>query len=110
MNSYYLAEAGSIVDRSRALPDDVTVRSVTESDIPALAGVFLRACGPAVAQSLDEAVAEIRSAFGGSWGVLWPEASPAAWRGGELAGAVLSVRRPSWAGAPDRSLGFAAAT
>jgi N-alpha-acetyltransferase 10/11 len=95
VNIYYLAEVRSVIDRAQALPDGVTVRPVVESDIPALATTFLRSYGPAVVAGIDEAVAEIRSVFDGRWGVPWPEASPAAWLGEELTGAVLSVRRPS---------------
>lgn len=101
MNTYYFAEIGSVVDRSRALPGPFTVRPATEDDIPVLAEAFLRAYGPAVAPTLDAAAAELRSAFSGTWGVPWPEASPVAWADGRVAGAVLSIRRPSWQGAPD---------
>jgi GNAT superfamily N-acetyltransferase len=95
VNIYYLAEIRSVIDRSRALPGGVTIRPVAESDIPVLATTFLRSYGASVVAGLDEAAAEIRSVFDGTWGVPWPEASPAAWQGEELAGAVFSVRRPS---------------
>jgi N-alpha-acetyltransferase 10/11 len=101
MNVYYLAEVRSVVARSRALPVGFTFRPVAEDDVTMLAGTFERAYGPAVASSVDAAVAEMRSSFGGTWGVLWPEASPVAWNGDEVAGAVLAVRRPaSMDGAP----------
>lgn len=101
MNIYLVAEVSSVIGRSRALPDRVTVRPVAETDIPVLADTFLRAYGPAVVENPDDALAEIRSAFDGTWGPFWPAASPAAWMGAELAGAVQSVRRPSWPDAPD---------
>jgi ribosomal protein S18 acetylase RimI-like enzyme len=101
MNGYYLADADDVAGRPSAAPGGATVRPVTETDIPALAELYVRAYGPPRAGTLDGAVAEMRSAFDGEWGVLWPDASPAAWVGGAMAGAVQSVRRPSWPGAPD---------
>jgi N-alpha-acetyltransferase 10/11 len=101
VNIYYFADARSVAGRPRDLPAGVTIRPVAEDDIQALAATFQRAYGPAVAASLDDAVAEMTGTFGGTWGELWAEASPAAWKDGELAGAVLTVRRPSWENAPD---------
>jgi N-alpha-acetyltransferase 10/11 len=101
VNIYYLADVRSVLDRSPALPADVTIRSIAETDITLLAETYLRAFGPAAVGSLNDAVTEMKAASDGAWGALWPEASPAAWKGGELAGAVQTVRRPSWEGAPD---------
>ncbi len=101
MNVCFLADVWSVIDRSPALPTDVTIRSTAEADVTLLAETYLRAFGPAVAGSLNDAVAEMKAASAGAWGPLWPEASPAAWRGGELAGVVQTVRRPSWEDAPD---------
>lgn len=96
---YYAAEARSVGNEPAAMPEGVTVRAITEADIPALAELYLR-CYEHV-KTLDDALADMRSEFEGAWGVLWPEASPGAWLGGSLAGAVLSVRRPAWDGVPD---------
>jgi N-alpha-acetyltransferase 10/11 len=101
VNVYYLADVCFVIDRSPALPAGVTIRSIAETDIALLAETYLRAFGPATAGSLNEAVAEMKAASDGAWGALWPEASPAAWKCGELAAAVQTVRRPSWEGAPD---------
>jgi N-alpha-acetyltransferase 10/11 len=98
---YCIADVRSVIGRSSALPGGVIVRPIAETDIPALAEMYLRAYGPAAVGSPGDAVAEMRSAFDGTWGVLWPEASPAAWRGDELAGVVQSVRRPSMDDAPE---------
>jgi ribosomal protein S18 acetylase RimI-like enzyme len=100
VNLYYLADISSVIDRSPVLPGGVTIRPVAEDDIPLMAGPYLRAFGPAAVTSVDDAVAELSASLGGAWGVPWPEASLAAWRDGELAGAVLAVRRPSWKDAP----------
>ena len=97
--SYYAADARSVGSEPAALPEGVTVRAVTEAGIPALAELYLR-CYEHV-KKLDDALADMTSEFEGTWGVLWPEASPGAWVGESLACAVLSVRRPAWEGAPD---------
>lgn len=101
MNVYYVADVRSVLERSPAMPTAVIVRPIAEADIPALAELYLRAFSPPVAGSLEEALAEMKAEFDGKWGVLWTEASPAAWVGDELASVVLTVRRPSWADAPD---------
>jgi GNAT superfamily N-acetyltransferase len=100
MNVYYTADVRSVIDQSPALPGGVAVRPIAETDMPALAETFLRAYGPAAAGNLNHAVAEMASAFKGAWGVLWPEASPGAWKGDELVGVVQSVRRAAWEDAP----------
>lgn len=82
------------------MPGGVTVRPVVRADIPALAELYLRAYDPR-AKTFGDAVAEIASAFDGSWGVLWPDASPAAWIGSELVAVVQAVRRPSRESMPD---------
>jgi N-alpha-acetyltransferase 10/11 len=101
VNVCYLADVCSVIDRSPALPAGVTIRSIAETEVTLLAQTYLRAFGSAAAGSLNDAVAEMKAASDGAWGALWPEASPAAWRCGELAGVVQTVRRPSWEGAPD---------
>jgi len=80
-----------------------TVRPIVSGDVDALADLFLRAF-ESHTQTFNDAVTELSSAFDGTWGVLWPEASPAAWTGQELVAVVLAVHRPSrdsMPGAPD---------
>jgi hypothetical protein len=43
-------------------------------EVPALADLYLRAYESRT-QTIDDAVAEMRSAFDGTWGALWAEAS-----------------------------------
>ena len=101
MNVYYLADVCSVIDRSPALPTGLAIRSIADTDLTVLAETYLRAFGPAAVASLNDAVEEMKAAADGAWGEMWPEASPAAWRDGELAGVVQTVRRPSWEDAPD---------
>jgi GNAT superfamily N-acetyltransferase len=99
MNVYYIADVRFVIDRSPALPGGVAVRPIADTDIPALAATYLCAYGPA-AGNLEDAASEMASAFNGTWGALWPEASPVAWKDDELVGVVQSVRRPSMEDAP----------
>jgi N-alpha-acetyltransferase 10/11 len=81
----------------------VTVRSIMQADLPALADLFLRVYESRI-QIPDDAVAEMRSAFDGTWGAWWPEASKSAWIADELVAVVQAVHRPSresMPGAPD---------
>lgn len=85
------------------MPAGVTVRPIAQADVPALAALYLRAHEPR-AHSPAAAVAEMRSAFDGTWGVLWPAASPSAWTGSQPVAVVQTVRRPArelMPGAPD---------
>jgi N-alpha-acetyltransferase 10/11 len=81
----------------------LTVRPIVPADVRALADLYLRAY-ESPTQTFNDAVTEMSSAFDGTWGVLWPEASPAAWKGQELVAVVQTVHRPSrdsMPGAPD---------
>jgi ribosomal protein S18 acetylase RimI-like enzyme len=100
MNIYLVADVRAVVDRATAMPDGITVRPVAPTDIPDIAELFLSAYA-SMAKTLDNALAEVTGAFAGTWGVHWPDASPGAWAGGELASVVQSVRRPGWDDAPD---------
>jgi N-alpha-acetyltransferase 10/11 len=103
LNVYFVAEVRRVLGRAVATSVTVTVRPIVQADVPALAELYRRAYESG-SQSLDEAAAEIRSAFEGTWGVLWPEASQSAWIGDELVAVVQAVHRPSrvsMPGAPD---------
>jgi hypothetical protein len=81
----------------------LTVRPIVLADVRALADLYLRAYDSQT-QTFGDAIAEMSSAFDGTWGVWWPEASPAAWKGQELVAVVQTVHRPSrdlMPGAPD---------
>jgi N-alpha-acetyltransferase 10/11 len=73
---------------------NLTVRPIVPADVRALADLYLRAYDSQT-QTFSDAVAEMSSAFDGTWGVWWPEASPAAWKGQELVAVVQTVHRPS---------------
>jgi hypothetical protein len=83
------------------------------TDLLALAELYLRAYGLG-ADALGDAVAEVESTFDGTWGDLWPDASPVAWLGTEPVALVQTVRRPTMKDDDDngpalslsRSLGF----
>ena len=94
MNVYQVADVRSVVSRSPARPAHIEVRSMAATDIPALAELYLRAYDEP-GTTREDAVAEMRSAFDGTWGDLWPEASPVAWIGDDPVAVVQSVRRPS---------------
>jgi GNAT superfamily N-acetyltransferase len=94
LNVYYIADVRCVLSQAPAMPASVTVRPVAPADLPALAGLFLRVYESRI-EIFDEAAAEMRSAFDGTWGVLWPEASLSAWRGDELVAVVQTVHRPS---------------
>ena len=100
MNVYCVADVQAVVERAQALPGRVELRPMTEADLPALAALYLLAYAPAV-DRLEDAVAEMESAFDGTWGDLWRNASPVALADKEPVGFVQSVRRPSMDDAPD---------
>ena len=100
MNVYYVADVRHVLGKSPLAPAGVDVRTSTEADVPTLADLNRRAYDPA-SVTHSAAVAEMQSAFDGDWGVLWPEASPAAWIGDHVVGVVQTVRRPSWDGTDD---------
>lgn len=100
MNVYYVADVRCVVGKSSVVPAGVDARTSHEADIPALADLYRRAYD-AASMTVSGAVAEMQSAFDGTWGALWPEASPSAWIGDQLVGVVQTVRRPSWDGTED---------
>jgi GNAT superfamily N-acetyltransferase len=100
MNVYFVANVRSILLESLAVPNGAQVRPISETDLPALADLYVQAyhLGP---DALGIAVAEMESAFDGTWGTLWIDASPVAWLGTEPVAVVLTVRRPTMKDAPD---------
>ncbi len=100
MKDYYVADVRSVAAQSRVIASDVQVRPSTRDDIPALAELYLRSYGDP-ATTFDDALAEMHQAFDGSWGALWPDASPVAWIGSNLVAVVQTVRRPTMDDAPD---------
>jgi N-alpha-acetyltransferase 10/11 len=95
-----VAEVQRVLDQAPAIAASSTVRPITPADVRALADLYLRAYGSQI-QTFSDAVTEMSSAFDGTWGVLWPEASPAAWKGQELVAVVHAVHRPSRDSMPD---------
>ena len=82
------------------MPGGATIQPIMEADIPALAELYLRAYDLRD-KRFSDAVREMKSAFDGSWGVLWRSASPVAWIGNEPVAVVQAVRRPSRESMPD---------
>jgi N-alpha-acetyltransferase 10/11 len=98
-NVYYVADTLAVAGRSLAIPDGVKVLPVAQADIPVLSHLYRRAYAR-WDLSFEDAVAEMESAFDGTWGELWPEASLAAWIGDDPAAVVLAVRCPPMDDAP----------
>jgi GNAT superfamily N-acetyltransferase len=82
------------------MASSLTVQPIMPADVRALADLYLRA-HESQTQTFNDAFTEMSSAFDGTWGVLWPEASPAAWKGQELVAVVQTVHRPSRDSMPD---------
>lgn len=99
VNIYLVAAVSSVLKRSSELPAGLQMRQIAETDIDTLAALYLRAYDLPDAD-LDAAVSEMQSAFDGTWGALWPQASPAAYVGDDLVAVVQTVRRPSMSDAP----------
>ena len=93
MNVYLVAELTSPLGEPLDVPDDVEVRPTSHADVAALAELYVRAYGLGP-DALGDAVTEMESAFDGTWGTLWTEASPVAWIGSTPVAVVQTVRRP----------------
>jgi GNAT superfamily N-acetyltransferase len=94
VNVYFEGEARLVIERATGRRDGTRVRALTAADVPMLADLYQAAYDPAM--SIDDAVTEMESAFDGTWGALWPDASLAAWIGDHMVAVVQTVRRPSW--------------
>ena len=70
------------------------LRPIIEGDVTALAALYLRAYDEP-GTTLEAAATEMESAFDGTWGELWREASPVARLDGDVVGVVQTVRRPA---------------
>lgn len=95
MNVYLVADVQVVIEREAPLPPDAEIRPISCKDIPALADLYHRAYD-SVSETINDAIAEMQSAFDGSWGELWPDASPSLWLGDRVIAAAQTVRRASW--------------
>ena len=100
MNVYYVTNVQSQLGEAPTAPAGVELRPSSQADVSALAELYARAYDLG-SDAYGPAVAEMESAFDGTWGALWPEASPVAWMGSKPVAVVQTVRRPAWEGAPD---------
>lgn len=100
MNVYFVATLRFPFRQPVVVPDGLKVRPIRQADVAALAELYVRAYGLG-ADALGDAVREMESAFDGTWGTLWSEASPVAWMGGEPVAVVQTVSRPAMKDAPD---------
>lgn len=87
-----------------AVPAGYTVRACSPDDIERLGDLYFDSYDPGEASATpEEAVADIRAAFAGGYGELWPAASPVATTAdGGLVAAIQVVRRAPWPDTPDR--------
>jgi GNAT superfamily N-acetyltransferase len=85
------------------VPAGYALRPCSEDDLEPLGRLYFDSYDPGEASDdLSDAIADIRAAFGGYYGDLWPEASPVATTpDGEIVAAIQVVRRAPWPGTPD---------
>ncbi|WP_203930774.1 GNAT family N-acetyltransferase [Virgisporangium ochraceum] len=85
------------------VPAGYTLRACSPDDVEPLGDLYFASYDPGVASATrEEAVADIRAAFAGEYGELWPEASLVVETGaGGLVGAVQVVRRAPWPDTPN---------
>jgi GNAT superfamily N-acetyltransferase len=100
VNVYYVANVRFPVAEPFVVPDGLDVRPISQADVDALAVLYARAYELG-ANALGDAIEEMESAFDGTWGTLWPEASPVAWIGSKPVAVVQTVHRPAMEDAPD---------
>jgi GNAT superfamily N-acetyltransferase len=100
VNVYYVANVRTPLGGPVAVPDGLDVRPISQADLVALAGLYARAYDLG-ADAFDDALQEMESAFDGTWGTLWFEASPVAWIEGKPIAVVQTVHRPAMEDAPD---------
>jgi N-alpha-acetyltransferase 10/11 len=86
-----------------ALPAGYRLRPCSADDVEPLGHRYFDSYDPGEAcATVDEAVADIRAAFAGEYGELWPAASLVATAGeGDVVAAVQVVRRAPWPDTPD---------
>jgi ribosomal protein S18 acetylase RimI-like enzyme len=85
------------------VPDGYALRACSPDDVERLGDLYFHSYDPGEAcATREEAVADIRAAFAGDYGELWPEASLVAETpSGDLVSAVQVVRRAPWPDTPD---------
>lgn len=95
-------ELGNLRCSSSAPSHRWEFRPCRESDASALGALYFAAYDPGIAcATLEEAIADIAASFSGAYGELMPEASLVATIGGQMIGAILTVRRAPWPDVPD---------
>jgi GNAT superfamily N-acetyltransferase len=84
-------------------PAGYVLRACSPDDVEALGDLYFASYDPGEAcATRGEAVADIRAAFAGEYGELWPEASLVATTAdGDPVAAVQVVRRAPWPDTPD---------
>lgn len=85
------------------VPAGYAVRACSPEDVGPLGDLYFDSYDPGEASATrEEAVADIRAAFAGDYGELWPAASlVATTAGGEPVAAIQVVRRAPWPDTPD---------
>ncbi len=85
------------------VPAGYAVRACSPADVERLGDLYFDSYDPGEASATRaEAVADIRAAFAGDYGELWPEASLVATTAdGDLVAAIQVVRRAPWPDTPD---------
>lgn len=86
------------------VPVGYALRPCSPADVEPLGDLYFDSYDPGEASATrDEAVADIRAAFAGDYGELWPEASLVATAsdGGAPVAAIQVVRRAPWPDTPD---------
>jgi N-alpha-acetyltransferase 10/11 len=97
-----MAAAQTAPGHSVRLPAGYRMRACGRGDIDELGRVYFEAYDPGTSwPTVEQATADVRSAFEGEYGELWKEASQVVALDGGIVAAVLTVRRPPWDDTPD---------
>lgn len=84
------------------LPAGYAVESARPAGGDALGRLYFAAYPPGVAgETVDEAIADVRATFDGTYGAFWPEGSALVRAHGDPVAAILTVRRAPWDDTPD---------
>ncbi len=93
--------AQATVVASPSLPDGFTIARPEPDDAERLGRLYFDAHGGTAHADVGEAIEEMRRAFQGEFGQLWPAACGLVERDGELAAGILTVHRAPWPDTPD---------